>query len=298
MDTRALVLTRSLATMALLATASFCGCGSRDSALSGPHTVTSQDGTTIAYDRVGQGPAVVLVGAALQSRATNAELATLLAHDLTVFNYDRRGRGNSGDQPPYAVEREIEDLGALLAAVGGTTAVYGTSAGAVLALKAAARGLPIRKLLLWEPNFLVDDSRPPLPADYVAHLNELVAAGRRGDAVEYFLTAAVGIPAAYLAPLRAMPVWTAMEALAHTLAYDGTVVDDTLTGAPVRAETWPTVTMRTLVIDGGTTPWLTAGANALTPALPNAERQTLAGQTHDVAATAIAPTIAAFVRGD
>ena len=259
--------------------------------------VTSKDGTAIAFDRSGTGPAVILVGGASQLRMGNAQLADLLSKDLTVFNYDRRGRGDSGDTQPYAAEREIEDIKALIDEAGGSASLYGTSSGAVLALKAAASGLKVSKLALWEPNFLVDNSRPALPTDYVAQLNELVAAGRRGDAFELFMTAGVGMPAELVTPMRTMPMWPAMEAVAHTLAYDGAIVADTLNGKPVRAEQWTTVTMPTMVMDGGSIPWLSAGAEALASVLPNAQRRTLEGQTHDVQVEVIAPAIVEFLKG-
>jgi alpha-beta hydrolase superfamily lysophospholipase len=260
-------------------------------------TVTSNDGTSIAYERVGQGPALILVAGALQPRTGQAKLAELLANQFTVLNYDRRGRGESGDTLPYAVEREIEDLAAVMVAADDAPFLYGTSSGATLVLKAAASGLEAGKLVLWEPNFLVDDSRPPLPADYVAQLEAMVEANRRGDAVEYFMTAGVGMPAQFVAPMRNLPFWPALEAAAHTLPYDGRIVADTLNGKPVAAARWTAVTMPALVLDGGTTPWLSAGAAAIARALPNAHRRTLYGQTHDVAAEAIAPAITEFLKG-
>jgi alpha-beta hydrolase superfamily lysophospholipase len=178
-------------------------------------TVTSNDGTAIAFDRSGEGPAVILVGGAFQHRAFGtADLAARLAGDCAVLNYDRRGRGGSGDTLPYAVERELEDLEALIEEAGGSASLYGSSSGCNLALLAARRGLAVTKLALWEPNFLVDESRPPLPDDYVAHLDELVAAGRRGDAVEYMMTAAVGLPPEFVTPMPEMPMWAGMEEVA------------------------------------------------------------------------------------
>ncbi|MEO8425181.1 MAG: alpha/beta hydrolase, partial [Actinomycetota bacterium] len=155
------------------------------------NTVTSKDGTTIAFDRYGEGPAIVPVGGAFQHRAidpSTAHLAELLAPQFTVYHYDRRGRGGSGDTAPYAVEREIEDIDALIQEAGGSAFAFGMSSGAVLALEAAAHGLAITKLALYEPPFFVDDSRPPLPADYLERLTDLLANDRRGDAVELFMT--------------------------------------------------------------------------------------------------------------
>ena len=263
-------------------------------------TMHSADGTPIAFDRSGQGPAVILVGGALQHRAIDprtAQLAGLLTEHVTVFHYDRRGRGDSGDTAPYAVEREVDDLDALIAEAGGSACVFGNSSGGNLALAAAARGLAIAKLALWEPNFLVDDSRPPLPQDYVARLTALVSAGRRGDAVEYFMTQAVGLPAELVAPMRHAPFWPAFEAVAHTLAYDGTVVGASMAGEPLPTERWAAVTVPTLVLDGGETPWLSAGAAALADALPAARRRTLTGQPHDVAPAVLAPALVGFFAG-
>src|SRR5258708_9846771 len=158
--------------------------------------VLSKDGTPIAFDQSGHGPAVILVTGAIARRSEAASLAAHLSPDFTVFAYDRRGRGESGDTAAYAVEREVEDLDALITEAGGSAFVFGHSSGAVLALE-AARLLPtkITKLAVYEPPFIIDDSRPPAPEDYVPHLNELVSSGRRGEVVEYFMTEAVGVPA-------------------------------------------------------------------------------------------------------
>src|SRR5689334_25194862 len=158
-------------------------------------SVISQDGTRIAFDQSGQGPAIILVSGATATRAAAVSLAAALAPDFTVFAYDRRGRGESGDTAPYAVEREVEDIEALIDAAGGSAFVLGHSSGAVLALE-AARLLPtkITKLALYEPPFIVDDSRPPAPENFASHLNELVSSGRRGEAAESFMTF-VGTPA-------------------------------------------------------------------------------------------------------
>ncbi len=261
-------------------------------------TVPSRDGTTIAFDRSGDGPALILVGGALSDRSAGAPLTALMAPRYTVFAYDRRGRGGSGDTPPYAVEREVEDIQSLIIAAGGSAFVFGMSSGATLALTAAAHGLAITRLALYEPPFIVDDTRPPVPKDYVARLNELVAAGRRGDAVAYFMTAAVEVPAAQVAEMRQMPMWPAMEAVAHTLAYDGAIVGDSMSGAPVSRARWAAVTAPTLVIDGGASPtWARNAVQALADALPNAQRRTLEGQTHAYAPEALAPVLDEFFGG-
>ena len=242
---------------------------------------TSQDGTIIAFDRYGNGPALIVVSGAMSIRAYRVSFAETLAPHFTVYIYDRRGRGDSGDTPPYAVEREIEDLEAMIEEAGGSAFVLGYSSGAVLLLRAAASGLAIEKLAVYEPPFVVDDSRPPVPDDYVAHLNELVNAGKRGEAVTYFMTAAAGIPAEQAAQMQEGPMLEASKAVAHTIAYDGMVMGDTMSGRPLAKEPWSKITVPTLVLDGGASfPWLHRGTKALADVLPDAQRRTLEGQDH------------------
>jgi pimeloyl-ACP methyl ester carboxylesterase len=263
------------------------------------HKATSKDGTLITFDRSGQGPALILVGGALSDRSGSAPLAKLLSPHYTVFGFDRRGRGDSGDTPPYAVEREVEDIEALIDEAGGTAFVHGHSSGAVLALTAMSK-LPakIKKLTLYEPPFIVDDSRPPPPPDYVEQIKALVAAGRRGDAVAFFMTKVVGTPAEALAQMRKAPTWPAMEALAHTLPYDGAVLGDTMAGNPLPAQRWASATTPTLVMDGGASPaWIRRSAQSLADVLPNAQHRTLDGQTHAVAPNIIAPELRRFFVG-
>ncbi len=260
-------------------------------------TVRSSDGTSIAFDRSGEGPPVILVGGALQYRVTDprtARLAALLAPRFTVYHYDRRGRGDSGDTPPYAVEREVDDLDALIVDAGGSAFVFGMSSGAALALEAAARGLAIRKLALYEPPFMVGDGGPRPPADHATQLADLVSAGRRGDAVAYFMTRLVGLPAEAVAPLRNAPMWPGLEAIAHTLVYDAAVMGDySLPTARLAS-----VTVPTLVIAGAESDErLRRAAKAVADALPDARRRTLAGQTHDYAAEALAPVLDEFFAG-
>ena len=255
----------------------------------------SKDGTAIAFDQSGEGAPIVVVGGAARDRVAEAPLRELLASRFTVIAYDRRGRGDSGDTPPYAVEREIEDLEAVIGEAGGLAGVYGSSSGANLAVMAAARGLGITKLALHEPNFLVDDSRPPLPDDYVEQLDELVAAGRRGDVVELFMTGTAGIPAEFIAPMRDEPMWPGLEAIAPTLAYDGAVV----AGFELPTERLAAIAVPTLVIDGGESEeWLRAGAQAAAEALPDAQRHTLDGEPHNVSPDAVAPVLEEFFAGE
>jgi pimeloyl-ACP methyl ester carboxylesterase len=254
-------------------------------------TVVSQDGTSIAFDRAGRGPAVILVNAGPTDRNVNAALAGLLTAQFTVINYDRRGRGDSGDTEPYAVDREYEDLDAVIDAAGGSAFVFGNSGGGILALEAAARGLAITKLAVWEPPYILDGTRPPVPKDYRQQLSDLLAAGRRGDMVELFMTQAVGLPAEFVASLRASPFFPSMEVVAHALVYDAMIVGDF--SLPTRR--LATVKAPTLVVDGGQTPWLTTAAEAVATALPDAQRRTLEGQPHNVDAAALAPVVADFL---
>jgi pimeloyl-ACP methyl ester carboxylesterase len=260
--------------------------------------VRSADGTAIAIERTGEGLPIVFVDGAIAHRAINpfaAQLAELLASQFTVIAYDRRGRGESGNTEPYAVERELDDLEAVIAEAGGPAFVVGGSSGGVLALDAAARGLPIGKLAVYEPPFIVDDTRPPLPGDYIEQLDKAVAAGRPGDAVELFMTAAVGVPAELVAGMKADESWGALERVGHTIAYDGRIMVDTMSGKPLPADRWSGVTVPTLVIDGGASPqFMHRGADALAEILPNAERRTLEGQTHEVEPQVIAPVLVDF----
>jgi pimeloyl-ACP methyl ester carboxylesterase len=255
-------------------------------------TVVSKDGTTIAYDRLGSGPAVITVVGALNRRTDNinAALAEFLAERFTVYNYDRRGRGDSGDTVPYAVEREVEDIAALLDEAGGAAHIYGISSGGVLALEAARRLPSITKVAMYEPPCIVDDSRPPRPDDYVRQLNRMTGEGRRGDAVAYFMTVAAGIPAEYVLGMRDQPFWAGLESLAHTIAYDGMVMGNTMSGNPL-PDDWAAIKTPTLVVDGGTTPAFHTAAQALADLLPNGQHRTLEGQQHNVEPAAIAPVL-------
>ncbi|MEU7001366.1 alpha/beta hydrolase [Nonomuraea sp. NPDC046570] len=252
--------------------------------------VISNDGTPIAFDRLGSGPVVIMIGGGPTDRSAGYPLAELLAERFTVFNYDRRGRGDSGDTAPYAVDREFEDIEALIEEAGGSALVYGTSGGGIIALEAAARGLAITRLAVWETPFIVDDTRPALPADYRLRLIDLLEQDRRGDMIELFFTSAVGLPADFVTPMRGTPFWPSMEAVAHTLVYDATITGD----FTLPADRLAAVTVPTLVVDGGTERWLTNAADAVAAAVPGSRRHTLAGQPHNVDPAAIAPALAEF----
>ena len=255
-------------------------------------TVTSRDGTTIALDRIGSGPAVVLVSGGSTDRTANAPLADLLAADFTVLNYDRRGRGPSGDTLPYAIEREVEDIAAVLDAAGEGAALYGTSSGAALALEAAASGVSVSKLALWEPPFIIDESARP-PADQVQQYETMLAEGRRGDAVEYFMREVVRMPPGFVEQARGAPFWAATEAIAHTLPYDARIMGDY--SVPVdRAALIQAPTL--VLVGGGSFPFMRETADALAAALPDGEVRVLDGQTHDVAPDVMAAALRTFLR--
>jgi len=245
-------------------------------------TVISKDGTTIAFDRTGTGPAVILVDSALADRSVCVKLAKLLAEEFTVINYDRRGRGESSDIQPYAVEREVEDIEALVDKAGGSAFIFGSSSGAVLALEAASK-LPakIKKQVLYEPPFIVDDSRPPMPADFVEQVKELLARDKRSDALKLFFSSAMGIPGIFITIMRLMPSWSKSKSVAHTLPYYLMVMGDNQRGKPLPASRWVTATMPTLVLTGGKSEaFFHTGGDALAKVLPNAQHRILKDQHH------------------
>ena len=264
------------------------------------NTVRSADGTAIAYTQAGQGPPLILVDGALCSRSFGPmpKLAAQLTPRFTVFTYDRRGRGASGDTRPYAIDREVEDIEALAALAGGTVLVHGTSSGSALALEAAKRIPAIGKLAVYEPPFIVDDSRTPIPDDYLARLDRLVAERRNGDAVKMFMRF-VGTPAIFTAVMPLTPVWPKLKAAAPTLPYDITLVQDHDHGKPLAPAEWAAIKVPALVAAGGKSPaWMVNGTRALADALPDARYRTLPGQTHMVKPQAIAPVLTEFFLDD
>jgi pimeloyl-ACP methyl ester carboxylesterase len=262
--------------------------------------VVSKDGTPIAFNSVGKGPAVIIVSGALGTGTDpmHVELAELLAPHFTVYNYDRRGRGDSGDTPPYAVEREIEDIEAVIDEAGGSASLYGISSGAVLALDAANK-LPdkVKKVAMYEPPVITNhDTHPPVPADYVERQTRLVAEGRRGDAVALFMKV-VGVPEEYIEPMRQDPSWAGMENVAHTLPYDGVILRGISYGTPLQPNRWASAAMPVVVIAGGESePFFHDGAKTLVEQLPNAQYRTLEGQSHGVESPALAPVLDAFFK--
>jgi pimeloyl-ACP methyl ester carboxylesterase len=256
-------------------------------------TITSGDGTTIAFDRVGEGPPVVLVGGAFSYRKFPGlvQLTGLLAERFTVINYDRRGRGDSGDTKPYAIEREIEDLAAVIEAAGGSAYAWGLSSGAALALDAAARGLNIEKLALYEPPFVAEAGGPRPPANAEAELNRLIAKDRRGEAVRYYMREMFGAPAAVVAVMRLLPVWKRLKAVANTLPYDVAIMGD----FSIPIERAASVATPTLVVGGEKSdPRLRHAVRELASSLPNGQLRMLEGQSHNVSMKALAPVLTEF----
>ena len=259
---------------------------------------TSKDGTPIGFEREGQGPPVVLVDGALCYRGSGPAkpLAALLAPHYTVFTYDRRGRGESGDTQPWAPEREVEDLDAVVREAGGSPFVYGISSGAVLALEAANRGVPMRKLAIYEAPLFVDDTRAPLGEDFLPRLKAFVAANRPGNAVKMFMKV-VGVPAIGIFMMQFMPVWKKLTAIGHTLVYDISLTSPYQKGRPPAAGQWSSATVPTLVMDGDKSPaWMRNAQAAVARVLPNSTTRTLAGQNHMVSAAAMAPALEEFFK--
>lgn len=254
-------------------------------------TVTSADGTTIAFDQLGSGPPLVLVSGASCDRAVDAEIAEALGKHFTVLNYDRRGRGDSGDTHPYAVDREIDDLRVLLEAAGGAAAVVGLSSGGVLAARAASAGLLVTNLVIWEPPFRLDPEGQLAAKEYAEQLTELLAVGRRGDALALFMSV-VGVPGEMIAGMRHSAYWSVGERMAPTLAYDAAVLGD----SSVPSGELASITCPTLVLAGGGSPdWFRESGQAAASAIPGAAYDVLPGQTHDVAADVLSSAVRAFV---
>ena len=259
------------------------------------NTVTSKDGTKIVYDKQGEGPAVILVDGALCTRSfgSKPELVTLLAPHFTIYSYDRRGRGDSGDTKPYAVEREIEDIEALIDEAGGVAGLYGHSPGAALALEAAVTlGDKIKKIAMFEAPYNDDREAQRGWREYTQQLTKLLAADRRGDAIALFM-ALVGMPADQIEGMRRAPMWPVLEAIAPTLAYDHIAIKGE--DGTIPTERAARLTVPALVMNGGASfPFMYDTARALSKAMPHAQLRTLEGQRHDVSPEVLAPVLVAF----
>jgi pimeloyl-ACP methyl ester carboxylesterase len=240
---------------------------------------------------------VILVAGAFSYRKFPMlpKLADELAEHFTVYNYDRRGRGDSTDTHPYAVEREIEDLQALIEVAGSSADVWGLSSGAALSLRAAAAGSGIRKLAVYQPPFRVDESKPLPPRDFRAHLNRLVAEDKRSEAVKYMMTKGMGAPGFAVAIMRLLPLWKRLTRLAHTLPYDVEIVGDRIYGRPLTPDEFAEVKVLVLAIAGGKAPEpVRTTARQLADVLPDGEYRVLEGQSHNVSPTALAPVLTEF----
>jgi len=255
-------------------------------------TATSKDGTNIAYDKVGHGPVVILVLGALNSRKSGAKLAKLLASHFTVISYDRRGRGDSTDTAPYAPQREVEDVAALIDEVGGPAYLYGHSSGAAIALEAAINlRKQVRKLAIYEAPFALDDDARKAAKEYNRLLKKLLVSGRNGDAVALFVRS-VGVSDKQIQAMRRMPMWRGLKAMAPTLAYDSDALGE---GHSLPTALLSGITTPTLVMHGGAgSPSMRDAAQAISEAIPNAQLRTLAGQTHGVRPKVLAPVLAEF----
>jgi pimeloyl-ACP methyl ester carboxylesterase len=262
------------------------------------NSVTSEDGTRIAYDRSGEGPAVILVNGALGYRKfkTMEQVAARLSEHCAVINYDRRGRGDSGPAGPASVEREVEDLAALIDAVGDRATLWGYSSGSALALRAAAAGLPVEKLVLYEIPFKTDPTATFPRDDYAARLEPLIAADDRMGAAKHFLRN-VGMPGPIVTVMSRVPMFKRFAANGHTLMFDYLALgDENMHGSPLRAEEWAAVNCPTLVVYGSKTyPSLKHASRSLADVLPDATLYELPGQKHAVKPNAIVPVIADFV---
>lgn len=265
------------------------------------NTVTSKDGTQIAYDKIGAGPALILVGGMFEQRAMASETAQLAAYPLLaeqfmVFHYDRRGRGDSTDTLPYAVEREIEDIEALIDEAGGLAFLFGISSGASLAFEAAlALGGKVKKVAMYEPPYNDDPSARQAWREFRKELQDALADGRHADAVGLFM-ALLGVPAEQIEAMHQFPMWPMWEGIAPTIAYDAAVVGE---DAALPIERAGRVQAPALVMAGERSfPFMQVTAAALAEAMPCARYQALAGQTHEVAAEAIAPLLVAFFQSE
>jgi pimeloyl-ACP methyl ester carboxylesterase len=259
---------------------------------------TSADGTSIAYEVTGEGPVLVLVDGALCSRTMgpSRDLASALGGEFRVVAYDRRHRGESGaGASSYATEREVEDLAAVIDAVGGTAHVFGASSGGALALEAARAGVPMERLAVYEAPFIVDDTHPGNDPQLPRRLEAMVAEGRRGEAVKTFMRT-VGAPAPVVAMMRLMPVWKKLTGVAHTLPYDLSLVIEHEQGRPLPEGYYDAVTPEALVIAGGKSPEYMRNAQAaIAEAVPKARLEVLPGQTHMIKAKVVAPVLTEFL---
>jgi len=256
--------------------------------------IASKDGTSIAYERSGSGAPLIVIDGALCSRAfgPSPKLAPLLARHFTVFTYDRRGRGQSGDRQPYSPAREVDDIAALIREAGGSASLLGLSSGGALALEAAASGVTVDNVIAYEPPY-VDVNGQGGGAAHEAELKRLLSEGNRGGALKYFMKDMVGAPAAMVVMMRMMPwIWRKLQAVAHTLPYDAAVMSE----FRIPLVRFGTIRRPTLVMNGSKTDArLRAAARAITEVVPGARYRELPGQTHNVKPQALVPAVVEFL---
>ncbi|TDB89513.1 alpha/beta fold hydrolase [Actinomadura sp. KC216] len=273
----------------------------RETIMSDLRTVTSADGTTIAYQKTGSGPAIIVISNVAEDHTGVSGVARALSEHFTVISFDRRGRGASGDPQPYDPAREIDDIAALIDVAGGSAALTSGSGGCGLALDAAsALGGKVTGLYLYEPPFIVDDSRAPAPADYLEHQEALIAAGKRSEAVEYFMTEMIGVPAEYIPAMKQDPSWDAMAKYAHTYTYDGRIMRGLQDGKPLPTDRWSIDAPVAVAVGGNGEAFIRQSANALATLLPNATVLTLPDQDHSafwMAPEPVAEQARAFLLG-
>ncbi|MFZ0215056.1 MAG: alpha/beta hydrolase [Candidatus Dormiibacterota bacterium] len=252
---------------------------------------TSADGTRLAFERLGSGPPLVVVSGALTDRRMVVPAMGALGAYFTIYAYDRRGRGESEDRQPYAPEREVEDVAAIIAAAGGRTFLFGHSSGACIALEAAAAGAGIRKVAAYEPPYTIDPERQRLTAQVEAEVRELVAAGRPGDAIALFNERAVGMPKEAIEAWRADPSFAMFEAIGVTLPHDLALGR----GGVMPAQRLATIDVPALILGGEDSwPWMHDTVHAVTAAIPHASSRLLPGQTHGAAPEALDPVLREF----
>jgi pimeloyl-ACP methyl ester carboxylesterase len=263
-----------------------------------PRRITSADGTDIAYEAVGSGPPVILVGGAFNDRrspAAGLPLARRLAAGFEVYAYDRRGRGDSGETPPYAVEREIEDLRGLAAEAGRPVALFGHSSGGALAIQAVLAGLEVRGLAVFEPPYTSSEDAEARSRATEAELQAFLAAGRKADAAAAFLTS-MGMPPARLSGLRSSPAWAGLESMAPTLAYDLAVLRRRGSSAPP-LESLGRIGVPVLGLAGSLSPeWMREVTRAITAAAPAGEYREIEGVDHAAPGEVIATELLAWLR--
>lgn len=257
--------------------------------------ITSKDGTKIAYEVRGIGPALLLVDGAMCSRDMGPmpAIADALSDKFSVWIFDRRGRGGSGNNLPWTMEKEIDDITALLDAMGDNPMMFGISSGALLAARAAAGG-KVTRLALFEAPMIVDGTHPPMPADFVPGIERHVANGKPSEAAKDFMRY-VGMPGIALFIMSMLPFWKKVTVNAHTLPYDLSFVEPYQAGKPLKKSDWADISMPVLVMDGGKSPtYMRNAQKQWADILPDAQYKTLPGQTHNVKTDAIAPELRTF----